>query len=82
MTANVCMPQWSFPNMAKNVKAWRIFLTNTGTIMASAMDARLQTIVQTLRRVAGIDGQHRARDVAAAVTQEIFDHARDVLRVG
>ncbi len=33
----------------------------------------------SLSRVAGVDGQHAAGDVAAAVTQEVFDHAGDIV---
>jgi hypothetical protein len=39
MTAKVCIAQLSFAIVAKTVNAWRISLTNTGTIMTAAMGA-------------------------------------------
>jgi hypothetical protein len=71
------MTGWSFFIVAKNVRAWRIFRTNPGTIMAVAMD--------TPRQAKG--GQKAqavfpASIVAAAIAQEIFDHARNILQLG
>jgi len=33
-------------------------------------------------RISGVDGQHAAGNIAAAVSQQIFHHAGDIVRLG
>jgi hypothetical protein len=84
----------SFPIVAKNVRAWRIFRTNERNIMAIAAHAPRAGFLKGCgyRRgkspgpassggVAGVDGQDGTRNITAPVAQQIFHHAGDIVRL-